>query len=321
MRLFLTLFCGLPLLSGSLFGWGCDGHQMVGLIARAHLTPATSAAVDQLLQAYPLDPAAKRYCQNRLEDPMADAASWADDMKSVDKTFTWHFVDIPLGAKQNSPGDTDVSRWCEPIGPSVDSKDRPGCVTTAIAYEWSILRDKNQPGAERAKALRYLVHFMGDLSQPLHDSDNHDQGGNCTRIAFFGQEKPENLHGIWDDRLLSRELAAHHATAEQYGAGLDRDFGKNWQAWGTAKTDVNAWAWEGHEISARVTYGTLNPAIPVADPALGQVDRAGCNVGRSAVEALHVTVGDDYMNATMPVIRQQLAKAGYRLAGLLNQGF
>ena len=213
MRQFFSVCAAALLLAASAFGWGCEGHQMIALIARAHLTPAASAAVDRLLNENPLDPNQKRYCQERPADPMADAASWADDMKSIDKTFTWHFVDIPLAIHKSDSA--DAMKWCEAIGPSVDGKDRPGCILTAIDYEWNILRDKDQPGPERAKALRYLIHFLGDLSQPLHDADNHDQGGNCTRITFFDREKPENLHAIWDDRMLARDVGARQASAQR----------------------------------------------------------------------------------------------------------
>ncbi len=319
MRSFSGVLCLLPLFCGSAFGWGCEGHQMVGLIARARLTPAASAAVDKLLADNPLDPSQRRFCKDRPADRMADSASWADDMKSQDKTFTWHFVDIPLAVK-DAPGGS-VAKWCEEIGPSVDGRDRPGCITSAIAYELNILRDKSKTGADRAKALRYLIHFYGDLTQPLHDSDNHDQGGNCTRITLFGQERLENLHGIWDDRLLSRDVNERKSNQSDYAKGIDTEFGAKWQTWGEAKTDVNAWAWEGHEIARSVTYGKLTPPIPVADPALGQTDRDGCNVERAKVEALHVAIAGEYAAVAVPVIRQQLAKAAYRLAGLLNQGF
>jgi hypothetical protein len=319
MRLLFSICAAAMLLAQPAFGWGCEGHQMIALIARAHLTPAASAAVDQLLKENPLDPAQKRYCQDRPDDPMADAASWADDMKSIDKTFTWHFVDIPLGIHKGDS--SDVMQWCEPIGPSVNGKDRPGCITTAIDFEWGILRDRTQPGPERAKALRYVIHFLGDLSQPLHDTDNHDQGGNCTRITFFDHEKPENLHAIWDERMIGHDMEARKSSQLQYAAGLDREFAKSWSQWGEGKTDVLAWAWEGHDIAGRVTYGNLRPQLPVASPADGQVDRAGCDLERTQVEAMHIAIGDEYFKEALPVVRQQLAKAGYRLAGLLNQGF
>ena len=324
IAIFLPLCSALTLLPGTAFGWGCEGHQMVALIARAHLTPAVSAAVDQLLKDNPLDPDQKRYCQDRPADAMADSSTWADDMKNIDKTFTWHFIDIPLGLHRSDGDSFDVSKWCEPIVPvpaGAEGKDRPGCLTSAIAYEWDILRDKTRAGPDRAKALRYLIHFLGDLSQPLHSGDNHDQGGNCTKITFFYNEKPENLHAIWDERMIGRDLAARKSGSLQYAVGLDREFAKNWPAWGTAKTDVEAWAWEGHDIAGTITYGKMNPPIPVAPPADGQADRAACTLERTQSEALHLVVGDAYFREALPVVRQQLAKGGYRLAGLLNQSF
>jgi hypothetical protein len=294
---------------------------MVALIARAHLTPAISAAVDKLLKENPLDPNQKRYCQDRPSDPMADAASWPDDMKSIDKTFAWHFVDIPLGVKRGEAGNPDIMQWCENIGPSVGGKDRPGCLITAIEYEWRVLRDSGQPAPDRAKALRYLVHFLGDESQPLHDTDNHDQGGNCTRMTFFTNERPENLHAIWDERMIGRDLAMRKVSQQYYAGGVDQEFAKNWTKWGESKVDPVAWAWEGHEVASRITYGKLKPQIPVASPALGQVDRDGCNAGRATVEAMHIVIGEEYFNAAIPAVREQLAKAGYRIANLLNQGF
>src|SRR5580704_5399862 len=129
-----------PLIPSSAFGWGCEGHQMVALIARAHLTPAVSAAVDGLLRQSPIDPALIRFCQDRPADLMADSATWADDTKNQEKTSVWHYIDIPL----NVVAIVSVDPWCPPIGPSVEGKNRPGCVTDAIAYELGILRDKSR---------------------------------------------------------------------------------------------------------------------------------------------------------------------------------
>ena len=70
---------------------------MVALIARAHLTPAASISVDQLLRENPIDPALSRFCKDRPSDLMADSATWADDAKTIEKTAEWHFIDIPRG--------------------------------------------------------------------------------------------------------------------------------------------------------------------------------------------------------------------------------
>jgi hypothetical protein len=304
MRLVLSLLTAFPFAAGSAFGWGCEGHQMIALIARAHLTPEASIAVDRLLRENPIDPALNRFCRDRPDDLMADSATWADDARNIEKTGDWHFIDIPLAVRAES----DLMKWCKP---ATDGK--PGCIVSAIDYEWALLRDKSQPASVRAKALRYLIHFVGDLSQPLHAADNRDRGGNCTEIRFFSQEKPENLHAIWDYKIIARELESRKSTQVQYAKALDQDV-----AWSETKIDIPAWAWGSHALAATVTYADLKPPIPIASPNSGLADDAACTAGRAAVAALHISIGDEYVSYALPVIREQLAKAGHRLAALLN---
>jgi hypothetical protein len=212
-------------------------------------------------------------------------------------------------------------KWCPPL-----SDGRPGCIVTAIDYEWTILRDTKQTGPARAKALRYVIHLLGDLSQPLHATDNHDRGGNCTAIGFFPtpnpeNQKPKNLHAIWDYELLARELKSTKATQPEYAQKLDESFSRDWIAWGQSKTDIRSWAWESHKLAGSVAYGDLNPRIPVEPATAGLADQAGCDTEREKVAALHISIGNEYADEALPVIREQLARAGYRLAGLLNQTF
>ena len=189
------------------FGWGCEGHQIVALIARAHLTPVASAAIDQLLRENPIDPALNRFCKDRPGVLMADSATRADDARNAEKTGEWHYNDIPLSVEKG-----DAMIWCAPLGPSVNDKDRPGCIVNALEYEWNLLRDQAQPGPVRAKALRYVIHLTGDLHQPLHTEDNNDKGGNCTSMQFFAETRPANLHAIWDYKIIAHDLEAHHTT-------------------------------------------------------------------------------------------------------------
>src|SRR4051812_48905628 len=102
------------------FGWGCEGHHIVALIARAHLTSAAADAIDQLLSRNPIDPSLKRFCQDRLGDVMADAATWADDVKNTEKTGAWHYVDIPGIVS----GRTSLDSWCPQIAPVFTGTDR-----------------------------------------------------------------------------------------------------------------------------------------------------------------------------------------------------
>jgi hypothetical protein len=312
MRPILSFLVLLPFATGSAFGWGCDGHRMVALIARAHLTPAVSSAVDKLLRENPIDAALKRFCKDRPGDLMADAATWADDARNIEKTADWHFIDIPLAIQGDPADEKEAMKWCK-----ASPEGNPGCIVSALDLEWAILRDQSQPAPLRAKALRYVIHFVGDLAQPLHATDNHDRGGNCTEIGFFSSEtnaKPENLHSIWDSKILGRDLEATKATPAQYARTLDREFARD-----ESKVDVLAWTWDSHRLGAAVTYGDLKPPIPIAPAALGTADEAGCTEQRAAVAALHISIDDEYVSHALPAIREQLAKAGYRLAALLNR--
>jgi hypothetical protein len=278
---------------------------MIALIARAHLTPAASAAVDLLLRENPVDPALNRFCKDRPNDLMADAATWADDVKNSAKNGEFHYIDIPLAVSSG-----DAMKWC-----GLD------CIVNATERYLAVPRDSSRPAAQRAEALRYVVHFLGDLSQPLHDSDNHDQGGNCTRIGFFAEDRPQNLHAIWDYRLIAQDLAGKKETQPQYAAAIDRDFASHWREWGESNTDIVAWVWEGHKLAAAVVYADLKPPIPVASPAAGLADKDACDAERQNLEALHISVGAEYAAEALPVIREQLARAAFRLAGVLNRTF
>jgi hypothetical protein len=308
MRAVLLTLLSFSFSAAQLSAWGCEGHQIIALIAQAHLTPATKAAVDSLLTQNPIDPALKRYCRDRPADLIADASTWADDIKYIEKTAAWHYVDIPLSVPLTTNSGTSLDPWCPPIGPSVNGKERPGCVTNAIEYELSILRDKSRPPAERAEALRYVIHLVGDIHQPLHDSDNNDEGGNCTALHFFAEVPPAKLHAMWDYKLIQRDLTSRHLTQAQYAKSLDRGF--------TSRTlNPVDWAWEGHQLALAVVYGDLKPAIPLEAPTAPH----DCKAETDKVAALDITVGQPYFDQALPVIYEQLNKAGYRLAALLNQ--
>ena len=303
----------LLFIAGPMFGWGCEGHQMIALIARAHLSSAASASVDQLLGGNPIDPSLSRFCRDRPDDLMADASTWADDARNIERTTQWHYVDIPLSVNRRQPS---IHAWCAPVDPPRPLKDRTGCIVNAISYEWGILRDASRPEADRAKALRYLIHLIGDLHQPLHDMDNNDRGGNCTALTFFAESRPANLHAVWDYKLIQRELERTHQTQSQFSAALDRKHAEYWTEWGQPRIDALAWAWEGHAI-AEIAYSYLRPQIPVESPN----SSADCALEREKIAALHISVSNEYFEEVEPVIEQQLTKAGYRLAALLNQTF
>lgn len=306
MRTFLLAL----MLASPAWGWWCEGHEMVALIAENHLSPAALAAVTALLKSQPVDSSVQHFCKDTPNDAMARASTWADDVKKAEGTGTWHYMDMPLGMKHG-----ELDPYCKPVAPSLNGGPRTGCVLSALRYNLNILHDDKESDSERAKALRYLIHLVGDMHQPLHTTANNDQGGNCVPIQFFSDPKIANLHSVWDGMILVREMNAKGRTVAQMADDLDREYRKQGAEWTKHGTEFEKWLWEGHAIAQNVTYGGLKPKIPVEQ----YQERPNCKVEAEKNGALHLHTDEEYQRKAVPVIEEQIAKAGYRLAEVLNE--
>jgi hypothetical protein len=293
--------------------WGCEGHQVVALLAERHLNPRAVAAVKQILNDGPIDPALNRYCKVGGIDAMADASTWADDYRTLNPaTGPWHYIDIPLGTSQ-----MDIAKYCGPP----DS-----CVTQAITNQIAILRQAGVDPAKKAEALRFLIHFVGDLHQPLHATTNNDQGGNCVPVAYFDalpqlrnpqtESYAPNLHGIWDTNILERETTGK--TVDQAASDFNQSYRSKIAHWLRSRSDVNQWAWESYQIATKTVYGKLPVRIPVESPK-PIMSCADDNHISSRMLKLNEQIGKSYENIAEPVVEEQIAKAGARLALILNQ--
>ncbi|HVB56193.1 MAG TPA: S1/P1 nuclease [Candidatus Acidoferrales bacterium] len=292
------------------WAWGCKGHETIALIAEKHLTPHARAIADQILRDSPIDPSLPRYCKNTGLDAFTDSSTWADDYRSQrPKTGDWHFIDIPRGAAQG-----EIEKYCR-------SDD---CVTSAIRDQMGLLRTADSP-KQRADALRFIIHLVGDLHQPLHTTTNNDRGGNCVPLSFFGQSPQltnaqnetyaPNLHSIWDFGILERMTDGE--TVAQFAEELDGEFRGRMAPWQQEGIRLDDWAWESHEAAERTAYGDLPRKIPIETPRAGD-SCAGDNHIGTRMLSLHERVAGDYQNAAASVIREQLAKASVRLAMILN---
>jgi S1/P1 Nuclease len=293
-------------------GWGCKGHQIVALIAEKYLTPQTRSTVAEILDAGPISPDLRRYCHEGSLDAFADSSTWADDQRNLrPETAGWHFLDIPRGAAKRS-----VSEYCPPS---------TGCVTSAISLQVAILRDHSSSAQARADALRFVIHFVGDLHQPLHATTNDDRGGNCLPVAFFGHEPEEinrekedyrpNLHGVWDTDIL--EKLSHGETPQEFANELEARFQKQIATWQSEPIDIPAWAWESHQLAEETTYGRLPKRVAIERPR--EVNSCADDDHISTrMLTLHEELGDEYVEAARQVVAQQLMKAAIRLAKLLN---
>ena len=292
----------------SAYAWGCKGHQTVAFLAEKHLTTEAKLMFQALLTANPIDPQLKRFCGNAVMDVFADAATWPDDERSRDpKTAPWHFIDIPMGATQSQ-----VAAAC----------GAEGCVTQAITQQLAILKDKTSPATKRADALRFIIHFVGDLHQPLHTTTNSDRGGNCVPVKYLkrnphasGGSYSPNLHGIWDTEIVEFEMQG--ADPLEFANTLDAQFAGSFTEWQQGGMQLETWAWDGHRHAADTVYGALPVKIPVEPVVPISTCKDNNDIGARMLH-LHEVIGSTYLDVAGAVVEERLAQAGIRLAMILN---
>jgi S1/P1 Nuclease len=302
-------FCVAP----SALSWGCKGHQTVALIAEKHISPGARQFVEKLLGENPIDPKLKRYCGNTTLDLMVDASTWPDDLRNERHNGPWHYIDIPRGKHKGA-----LEEYC-----STD-----GCVTRAIEEQRTILKDRSMDPAKRAEAIRYLIHFVADMHQPLHVINNGDNGGNCAPVKYLHHEslpnplRPEredyspNLHQIWDTEIVERDMEV--SNPHRYADELDEKFREQSASWEAAGIHLENWAWEIHERAESEVYDAFSVKIPV-EP---DVKPKGCSdnnhVGKRLFEN-HLTADETYQSKAAKAVEIGLVEAGVRLAMILNE--
>ena len=248
----LAAFTGPPPATTAL--WYDLGHRVVADIAEQRLTPEAARAVRDILGGQRL----------------SDASVWADNIKQYrHDADPLHYVNIPLGATAY-----DAERDC-PHGK---------CIIAAIASDRQVLANPAASMLDRAEALRFLIHFIGDLHQPLHVADNDDRGGNRRVVYLEGDSM--NLHKVWDGELLKR----YGLNEETYLAELRREMDTMDLA-ALERGTVMDWAMEGHRVAVERAY---------------RVPRGG-------------RLGAAYVEANRPIVDHALIAAGVRLAKVLNE--
>jgi len=289
--------------------WGCKGHETVALITEKHLSPEAREFVLALLKENPVDPQLKRYCGSAVNDPMGDASTWADDIRNERKNGPWHYIDIPRGTPR---GDGNLAPYC--------GKD--SCVTEAISAQLAILKDKSAESAKRAEALRYIIHFVGDLHQPLHSTTNDDEGGNCVPLKYFRRKPRErnhaftpNLHNVWDSAILERD--AEGADSHEYAGRLEETYASSFEQWQTAGIRIDDWVWESHNYAEKNVYAPLAPKVAIEQPVPVHACTDDNNIGSRLLNE-HIAVSETYQEQAAPIAELRVAQAGIRLALILN---
>jgi len=297
--------------------WGCDGHRAVVFIAERLLSPATLASVKATLAAAPIDPRLRRFCDPVPDDSIADSSTWADDYRDVDTTtFGWHFINVPRNVTLTL---SNEHRYCP----------RGNCVVEVIAAQFRALT-RSSDAVVKGRALRFLLHFVGDLHQPLHATTNGDRGGNCLPVTYYDRAPQENsngdfspnLHAVWDTNTIrtlmtakgladARALAGHVVAQRPLPAAVEP------QRPTTAV--VTAWAQGAHAIGRTVVYSRLPTTVPLEPATAATITSCADNhdVGHRML-AKHEAIDARYEQASIPAIVGQLRLAGVRLALVLK---
>ncbi len=279
----LCALLALSLAPGAL-AWGPEGHRMVGEIAERYLNPKAQPRVLDLPEA------------DRLADgqpsgrhTLGEVANWADEIKDTDwgkRRGSWHYDDVPLCRA------AEYSKYCRSVR----------CASAQLARQVEILGNERARTRQRNEALKWVVHLVGDIHQPLHAANRGDRGGNRVQVSFFGErDNPPygtvNLHAIWDVHMVRRLVAGRGGESAVVSAPIADSDRNAWE-----KGSISGWIDESHRIARDTVY----PLLPVA---------ASCS--NKIVDV--VAIGEAYYSKAAPVIEIQIRKAGVRLARVLNE--
>ena len=267
-RLFLVAASVLAALTPSpAFAWGKTGHRVVAAIADTQLSGLARAHIREILGG---------------SESLDEAATWPDEMRSAPEPFwqktatPWHYVTLNGIIYDHAPSEGDA----------LEALDRFRAT----------LQDPKASVADKQLALRFIVHLVGDLHQPLHVCKCCDKGGNDVRVTWFG--KPTNLHAAWDSAIVDDEqLSFSELAARLVRHTSDQDVVDWW--------DINPrdWISESAQLREQIYANIPRPKAPK--------DK------KAKADALP-DLSYDYVYKFTPVMERRLQQAGVRLAAYLN---
>ncbi len=264
VHLFVHKFRLLPLLfllslaPARLWAWGVDGHRAVGRLAEQHLSRRTRREVRALLGP----------------ETLVMVSTWPDEIRyspEFKDTAPWHYVNTPLGF--------DRAAYEQHLRAQPEAN-----AYNQLQAQLAILKDKTKPPAERASALKFVVHLVGDVHQPLHTGRAEDQGGNKIKVTFRGKET--NLHSLWDSGLLDYQGLTYTEMGHDYNQGLRARQVRQWQ-----HAPLEQWLFESYQAAERLyAEAEKSPDLDYR-----------------------------YYPAHAELLKQRIQQAGIRLAGVLNE--
>jgi hypothetical protein len=235
------------------FGWGPTGHRASARIAEKHLSKKAASKVAELIGP----------------ESLPEVSTWADDVRSDSawrRSAFWHYVDIDDGESYAS-----------------SRKNPAGDIITELQACEATLRNPRAGHEAKVVALKFLVHLVADLHQPLHVGRASDRGGNNVRVSWFG--KSTNLHEVWDSLLIDKEKLSFSELAE----------------------------FSDHATRQRITSWQESGYLDWLEESL--------LLRKQAYEVGNGKLSSHYASRNFPVVKLRLAQSGIRLAGLLNSIF
>lgn len=281
MKYLSILLILLPGLTTNSAKWGANGHRIVAKICYDHLTDEARTAVDEALG------------DNYLEQ----VANWPDFIKSENGwrfANEWHYMTV-------QPEQT-VAEYLEETGqdPKINHVMEGIELMIAILKEdrealqtLEDLMEKNKvthlAGNPKATALAFLIHFIGDIHQPMHVGKNNDQGGNKIEVLYFSER--HNLHSVWDSHIIEHEKLSF----TEFSAFVEKHVHKRKAEW--ENDPPIEWAQESIELREKI-YNTL-------------YDFTDRDTGLPSFSW-------NYQHDFIPLVEERLGAAGYRAAAILN---
>ena len=260
--LWIVLLLAVPHVSRA---WGVLGHRAVARIAENHLTPAARQQVSRILgwETMPL------------------VSTWADELRAdpqFKETAPWHYLNVATGL--------DFAAFVAQLNdPALLAPAAPTNAYTALLQARRDLKDPRKTTDEKRVALKFLIHLVGDVHQPLHVGHAEDKGGNDI-IVNWRTKDDSNLHSVWDTAILEYPGFSYSEMTTAYDRATPAEI-KQWQ-----KDDITTWLFESYQLCTPIYAAAANPRFDWH---------------------FYPTFG--------PVAQQRVLKAGIRLAGMLNEIF
>lgn len=272
-----TFILAAVLVTTNAFAWGPTGHRAVGAVAEKNLDPAVALKIYKILGG----------------SSLSKVSNWPDEIKSEPETYShtynWHYTDWK---------DEDHNH---------DETNSSGKLLTSINEQIAVLKNAESPVEKKAFAIKFIVHLIGDLHQPLHVGNGLDRGGNSCKVQFH--KKETNLHALWDEGMIDFTNLSFTELANYVAQGRTREEVMSWRT-GT----VLDWALESKQLRNTI-YPQDNTTSTTTNMSVKQYCRTDVVVTAADMPKLAY----EYSYKFVPVVEKRIFQAGIRLAVVLNE--